>query len=105
MNIDKLLVKEPSLEFAIPVLKFLKDPESVSQNELEKNRDASYVAAASASYAAAVAAAANDVAAAASASYVADDYAADAERWINRYFDEISLTREEVEAELFKGEK
>jgi len=100
MSIDKLLEKEPSLEFVIPVLKWLKNPESVSQDELTENK------AASAAYAAACAAANTDAYtaayAAAYAAYAAVNTAA--EKWINKYFTRILLTRKEVKAELFKEE-
>jgi hypothetical protein len=97
---NKLIKKEPSLEFVIPVLKWLKDPESVSQKERCANykatrlaADADYASdtAAYAAYAAAIAARAAD--------------AVDTEEWINEYFTRISPTREEVESELFKGEE
>jgi hypothetical protein len=87
-----LIEKEPSLEFAIPVLKWLKDPESVSQGERLANAADAY-----ATYAHA------DVSVAATHAAACD--AATAKEWINKYFTRISITREEVESELFKGEE
>ena len=99
--IDKLIEKEPSLEFVIPVLKWLKDPESVSQDELEANYKAALAYDATcADYIPAAYAA--DTAGFAGATATSATYA---ELWIKRYFGEISITREEVEAELFKGEE
>ena len=104
MSIDKLIEKEPSLEFAIPVLKWLKDPESVSREERKATYNTANAAnAAYVDYATYVAYADYAAADAADAAYV--DNAANAEKRINRYFTKISITRAGVEAELFKGEE
>ena len=101
MSVDKLIEKEPSLEFIITVLKWLKDPESVSQDELEANYKAALAYDATcADYIPAAYAA--DTAGFAGATATSATYA---ELWIKRYFGEISITREEVESELFKGEE
>jgi hypothetical protein len=94
----KLIKKQPNLEFIIPVLKWLKDPESVSQGE----REANYKAATSIAISPV-----STVAYAAHAAAVAARYAdaVDAEEWVNKCLTRASITREEVETELFKGEE
>ena len=98
MSVDKLIEKEPSLEFVIPVLKWLKDPESVSMEELKGSRNAAY-------------AALSDACAYIAYTHIAYTYiAADGniisvEKCVSKYFNEISITRTEVEAELFKEEE
>jgi hypothetical protein len=87
----ELLKKEPSLKFVIPVLKWLKNPESVSKDKLMVNYRAAYRAnAADAAYTV--------------AAYATYD-AADAAYWTGKYFENVSITHEEVEAELFKVEQ
>ena len=87
---NKLIEKEPSLEFVIPVLKWLKDPKSVSLEERKANFKAASAAAASAS-------------AASAASGAADANAA--EYCVKIYFERVLITRKEVELELFKSEE
>jgi len=83
-------------------MKWLNDKDSVTQEELEKNKNEAYAAraAAFAAYAAYAARAADyDYAAYAAA---AADYDYDAVYWVNRYFEETGEDRAQYEKELNK---
>jgi len=70
------------------VKKWLADPDSVTQEELDDNRDAAnsaYAATAYSAYAADFAGAANAAYAADAANAAADARSADAEYWVERY--------------------
>ena len=98
MSVDKLIEKEPSLEFVIPVLKWLKDPESVSQDELKGSRNAAYAATNATN-----AADAGNTAYAYAYAYA--DAASATGKWIDKYFKITGISRAEVEAKLFKEEE
>jgi len=75
-------------KYILLVMKWLDDKDSVSQEELEKNKNEAYVAAR------AVAAAAD------CAAY--DDAAAYAEYWVKEYFDRTGEDKNEYKKELEK---
>ena len=85
------------MEFVIPVLKWLKNPEAVSDKALEAN----YVA---------ILAVENDgtnvclLAALYATAATYEGYIDSTEKWINEYFNGVALTRDEVEAKLFGKE-
>jgi uncharacterized membrane protein len=97
---NRLIEKEPSLEFVIPVLKWLKDPESVGEGEIRANYEATFDAFHSTAAYDVTYSTAKNAAYAGCTAYVEFVVCN-----VDKYFSKISITRKEVEAELLKDKE